>query len=83
MIQAAAFEDSYAQQRLCSRLATFFALFAAFLVGIGLYGTMAYRVNRKKAEIGVRMAMGAQRSQVLYLVLRETFQIALHGLDAL
>jgi ABC-type antimicrobial peptide transport system permease subunit len=60
----------------------FFALLAAFLVGIGLYGTMAYRVNRKKVEIGVRMAMGAQRSQVFYLVLRETFQIAVLGTAA-
>jgi predicted permease len=82
MTQAAVFEDSYAQQRLFSRLAMFFALLAAFLVGIGLYGTMAYRVNRKKVEIGVRMAMGAQRSQVLYLVLRETFQIAVLGTAA-
>ena len=80
--QAAVFEDSYSQQRLFSRLAMFFALLAALLVGIGLYGTLSYRISRKTPEIGIRMALGAQRRQVLYMVLRETFQIALVGIAA-
>ncbi len=76
MTQMSVFEDSYAQQRLFSRLAMFFALLAALLVGIGLYGTLSYRISRKSAEIGIRMALGAQRRQVLSMVLSETFRLA-------
>jgi ABC-type antimicrobial peptide transport system permease subunit len=80
MTQDAVFQDSYSQQRLFSRLATFFALLAALLVGIGLYGTLAYRISRKSAEIGIRMALGAKRRQVLSMVLNEMFQIAAAGI---
>ncbi|MGO9335948.1 MAG: ADOP family duplicated permease [Terracidiphilus sp.] len=82
MTQAAVFEDSYAQQRLFARLAMFFGLLAALLVGIGLYGTLSYRVSRRSTEIGVRMALGAQRRQVLAMVFRETFMIAAVGIAA-
>jgi predicted permease len=82
MTQAAVFEDSYAQPRLFSRLAMFFALLAALLVAIGLYGTLSYRISRRNAEIGVRMALGARRSQVLYSILRESFRIAAIGIVA-
>jgi predicted permease len=78
--QAAVFEDSYAQQRLFARLAMFFGLLAALLVGIGLYGTLSYRVSRRSAEIGVRMALGAQRAQVLGMVLRESLGIVAVGI---
>ena len=80
MTQIAVFEDSYSQQRLFSRLAMFFALLAALLVGIGLYGTLSYRIGRRTAEIGIRMALGAQRRQVLSMILRESFQIAGAGI---
>jgi predicted permease len=79
MSQAAVFEDSYAQQRLFSRLAMFFGLLAALLVGIGLYGTLSYRISRRSTEIGVRMALGAQRGRVLQMVMRESLQIAVFG----
>jgi len=82
MTQAAVFEDSYAQQRLFARLAMFFGLLAALLVGIGLYGTLSYRVSRRSTEIGVRMALGAQRLQVLAMVLCESLLIAAIGLAA-
>jgi ABC-type antimicrobial peptide transport system permease subunit len=55
-------------------------LLAALLVATGLYGTLAYRVNRRTAEIGVRMALGAQRGQVLWMVLRECLIIAGFGI---
>ena len=82
MTQAAVFEDSYAQQRVFSRLAMFFALLAALLVGIGLYGTLSYRISRRSVEIGVRMALGARRGQVLSHVMREAFWIAGAGVLA-
>jgi predicted permease len=70
--QSEQLEQSYSDDRLFSRLATFFGGLAALLVAIGLYGTLAYRVNRRTAEIGVRMALGAQRAQVLWMVMRES-----------
>jgi ABC-type antimicrobial peptide transport system permease subunit len=82
MSQQAVFESSYAQQRMFSRLSSFFGLLAAFLVAIGLYGTLAYRVSRRTAEIGVRMALGATRSGVLWMCLRESLRVAAAGIAA-
>jgi len=79
MSQSAVFEDSYAQQRLFSRLAMFFGLLAALLVGIGLYGTLSYRISRRSTEIGVRMALGAQRGRVLRMVMRESLLVTALG----
>jgi predicted permease len=79
MSQAAQFEESYLTPRLFSRLTVGFGLLAAFLVATGLYGTLAYRVQRRRAEIGVRMAVGATRATVLGMVLRESIWMALAG----
>lgn len=79
MTQAAVFEDSYSNQRLFSRLAMFFGLLAALLVAIGLYGVLSYRVSRRSTEIGVRMAIGAERKQILAMVLRESLRIIAAG----
>ena len=57
---------------LFARLAGFFGLLAVVLVATGLYGTLAYRVNNRTVEIGVRMAVGAQRGQVVWMVLRDS-----------
>lgn len=78
--QQAVFEHSYQSQRMFSRLSSFFGLLAAFLVVIGLYGTLSYRVSRRTAEIGVRMALGAARSTVLWMLLRESLLVATIGL---
>jgi predicted permease len=80
MTQQAQFEASYSQERLFARLSMFFGLLAALLVATGLYGTLAYRVSRRTAEIGVRMALGAQRGQVLWMILRESLLVSLVGI---
>jgi predicted permease len=80
MTQDAVFEQSYAQQQLFARLSGSFGLLAAFLVAVGLYGTLAYRLARRTAEIGVRMAVGARPSQVLWMVVRENLQVTAAGL---
>jgi len=77
--QQAEFEKSFSDDLLFARLAICFGLLAAMLVATGLYGTMAYRVSRRTAEIGVRMALGAQRTQVLWMVLRESLLLCAAG----
>jgi ABC-type antimicrobial peptide transport system permease subunit len=76
MTQQEQFEESISGKRLFSRLAVFFGLLAGLLVATGLYGTLAYRVSHRTVEIGVRLAVGAQRGEVLRMVLRESLLLA-------
>jgi predicted permease len=62
---------SITNQRLVAQLCTFFGLLAVFLSCIGIYGLMSYVVGRRTNEIGIRMALGATRSNVRQLVMRE------------
>ena len=62
---------SITNQRLVAQLSTFFGLLAVFLSCIGIYGVMSYVVTRRTNEIGIRMALGAGRSNMLWMVLRE------------
>ncbi|HTY83856.1 MAG TPA: ABC transporter permease [Silvibacterium sp.] len=74
------FQDTYLMPALFARLAVFFGALAALLVAVGLYGTLAYRVNRRTIEIGVRLALGAQRSRVLWMILRDSLILVAFGL---
>jgi predicted permease len=80
MVLKAEFAEGYAMPALTARLAGFFGGLAALLVAVGLYGTLSYRVNRRGMEIGLRMALGAQRGQVLWMILRESLALVAVGL---
>ena len=60
-------------------LAGFFGLLALVVTCVGLYGVIAYAVARRTNEIGVRIALGARRSSVLWMILRETLMLLLAG----
>lgn len=79
MLQRGQFETDISQQVLFARLAEFFGLLAVVLVATGLYGTLAYRVNRRTAEIGVRMAVGARRGQVVWMILGDSLAVTAVG----
>jgi predicted permease len=79
MTQRAQFDTTISQQLLFARLAGFFAILAVVLVATGLYGTLIYRVNNRMIEIGVRMAVGAQRGQVVWMVLRDSLLLTAVG----
>ncbi len=73
-------EGSVLNQRLVAQLSTFFGALAAFLACIGIYGVMSYGITRRTNEFGIRMALGAQRWDVLRMVLGETLRLVLIGL---
>ena len=60
-------------------LSVFFGILATLLAAIGLYGVMAYTVTRRTREIGIRLALGAGRSSLLKLVLREVALLTVVG----
>jgi len=80
--QRAQFDKSYEQQRMFAALGGFFGVLAALLVATGLYGTHSFRVNRRRTEIGIRMALGATRGEVLLMVMRESLWALVFGLAA-
>ena len=80
MTQADQFAETISRERLIANLSVFFAGLAGFLVAIGLYGTISYGINRRTMEIGVRMALGAQRREVLRMVLAESLTVTTLGL---
>ncbi len=79
ILQRTQFEQTISQQLMFARLAEFFGLLAIVLVATGLYGTLAYRVNMRTAEIGVRMAVGARRGQVVWMILKDSLLLTVVG----
>jgi predicted permease len=73
-------EETLLQERLVSILASAFGGLALFLAAIGLYGTLSFTVIARTREIGIRMAVGAQRGALLWLVLRGTLVVVGIGL---
>jgi ABC-type antimicrobial peptide transport system permease subunit len=71
---------NFDQQRLLARLSGLFGVLALLLASIGLYGVTAYNVARRTSEIGIRMAIGANRSHIALLVLRTAFAQIILGL---
>lgn len=71
--------ESLAQERFVAQIASFFSLFALLLASIGLYGTMSYIVTRRTSEIGIRMALGANRRDTLKLILRQGMMLTSLG----
>ena len=72
-------DASIGEERMMALLAAFFAGCALLVTAIGLYGTLAYATARRTSEIGIRMALGAQRAQVVAMVFRENAWIAVGG----
>jgi len=78
--QASQIDQMVNQEIIFARLCTAFAILALLISCVGLYGTMSYTVARRTGEIGIRMALGAPRGAVVWMVLRETFVLAAVGL---
>ncbi|MDE3197330.1 MAG: ABC transporter permease [Acidobacteriota bacterium] len=78
--QAAQIDQTISQERTFADLCTCFAALALIIACVGLYGTMSYAVARRTSEIGLRVALGARRSGIVWMVLREVCVLALAGL---
>ena len=72
-------DETLAMERLFAKLMSLFGVLAQQLASIGLYGVMAYSVSRRTHEIGIRMALGANRSAMLKMILQQGMVLTLIG----
>jgi predicted permease len=79
--QAAEINRAINQEIVLAELCTAFAVLALVIACVGLYGTISYNVARRTGEIGIRMALGAQRSTVVRMILRQVLVLAAVGLS--
>lgn len=75
-------EEAMGTERTLAGMSSFFGILALLLVAIGVYGTLAYSVTRRTGEIGIRMALGARRGAVVWMILRESLGASAFGLCA-
>jgi macrolide transport system ATP-binding/permease protein len=78
--QAAEIDRTISHEAMFAKLCTGFAVLALLIACVGLYGTMSYNIARQIGEIGIRMALGAQRGAVVWMVLRRVLILAAVGL---
>jgi macrolide transport system ATP-binding/permease protein len=78
--QAQRMEQTISQERTFANLGACFAVLALVIACVGLYGAMAYTVARRTGEIGIRMALGAQRREIVWMVLRQVLALTAAGL---
>ena len=75
----AAVSESLAQRRFSIEIVGLFALTALVLAGIGIYGVISYIVSERTHEFGIRLALGAERRNILQMVLRQGLRLAIAG----
>src|ERR1041385_4333478 len=72
-------DETLSLERLFAKLLSLFAVLAQQLASIGLYGVLAYSVSRRTHEIGIRMALGANRGRMLAMILRQGMTLTVIG----
>jgi macrolide transport system ATP-binding/permease protein len=72
-------DDTLILETMLAELSGVFGVLALLLACVGLYGTMSYAMARRTSEIGIRMALGARRGEMLWMVLRETLLLVVMG----
>ena len=78
--QTGQIEESLTRERMFARLTSCFGALSLLLVTVGLYGTLAYAVTRRRHEIGIRMALGAPQRSVVWMVVRECVVMVAGGI---
>ena len=73
-------DEALRQEKLIAQLVSFFGVLGLLLSCVGLYGIMAHAVVRRTNEIGIRMALGAERRDIIWMVLRESLLLVGIGL---
>ncbi len=73
-------DEALGQERMLARISAFFGGLALLLVAVGIYGTLSYAVTQRTGEVGIRMALGAGRAEVIWMILKESLMVAGIGL---